>query len=336
MLCEKLTMPTVQFSSSRRFISTSAGGCPVCRAIWARFRPSSSRRLQVAMKTWSNPMPPWETVPQRSPSIRHSSTMRRRVGAVGQTLEQLGDPAVVGPGRHHVVELGAAGVVGIDVAQHVHAARPRRLDQAERGVDLRPVLLAGGLDVGDLHGDVGLFSDADRLVDRVERASRTRRGCGRSSSRRATTWSSPARSAPRCRSRRSARRRGPSRSRTPRRPWPRRAGAASHSCRRCRPGAPRSPWPRCAGLRGRRSARCSPRADRAQRVEILSEGLPAQIEAGRRCRRPSRARCPAGRDAAVPGRTSTCRRLRSSRPGGSWTPPTGRRSRRGRSASACR
>src|SRR5262249_33224188 len=89
--------------------------------------------------------------------------------AVGQALEQLADAAVVRPGRHHVVELGAAGVVGIDIAEHVHAPGPRGLEQAQRGVDLRPVLLARGLDVRDLHADAAFLADADRLVDRVEK-----------------------------------------------------------------------------------------------------------------------------------------------------------------------
>jgi hypothetical protein len=51
MLCEKLTIPTVHFCSSRRFIRVSAGAIPDWRAIWARLSPSSSRRRHVAMKT---------------------------------------------------------------------------------------------------------------------------------------------------------------------------------------------------------------------------------------------------------------------------------------------
>src|SRR5205823_377705 len=77
-LCEKDTMPTVHCSWSNRSISASAGAWPVCVAIWARFSPSSSRRRQAATKIWSNPTPPWESVPQRSPSTRHSSVMRLR------------------------------------------------------------------------------------------------------------------------------------------------------------------------------------------------------------------------------------------------------------------
>jgi len=50
----------------------------------------------------------------------------------------------------------------------IHAARPRRLEQAQRGVDLRPVLPAGGLHVRDLHADARLLADANRLVDGVE------------------------------------------------------------------------------------------------------------------------------------------------------------------------
>src|SRR5262249_32430261 len=66
-----------------------------------------------------------------------------------------------------VVHLGAARVVGIDVPAHVDAARPRVVDQPQHAVDLPPVLAPADLDVGDLHADLGLLADADGLADGV-------------------------------------------------------------------------------------------------------------------------------------------------------------------------
>src|SRR5881392_3131733 len=76
---ENETIPTVARSSRSRSSIASAGVLPVCRASAASVRPSSSRWRHVAIRISSKPREPADTVSQRSPSTRHSSTMRRRV-----------------------------------------------------------------------------------------------------------------------------------------------------------------------------------------------------------------------------------------------------------------
>ena len=131
----------------------------------ARVSPSSSRRRHVAIMTWSKPT---RALRDGAPALAVDQALLddalpRR--PVAEPLEQLRQAAVVHPGRQQVVHLGAARVVGIHVAAHVDAARPRVVDQAEHRVHLPPVLAPAHLDVGDLHADAALLPDADGLAD---------------------------------------------------------------------------------------------------------------------------------------------------------------------------
>ena len=92
---------------------------------------------------------------------------RRRIA---QPLVGLVVAAVQHPRRHRGVEPGRAGGVGVHVGGDLQALLPRRLDLRDHLVHLRPVRLAGGLEVVDLGRDLRLAADADQLVDRFEQA----------------------------------------------------------------------------------------------------------------------------------------------------------------------
>ena len=78
-LCEKTTIETVARWARSRFSSASAGVVPVFRPSAAKSIPSTSRHAHVATWISSKPTAPSDTLRQRSPSTRHSSTIRRRV-----------------------------------------------------------------------------------------------------------------------------------------------------------------------------------------------------------------------------------------------------------------
>ena len=141
-------MPTAHRCSSRRFISTSSAGAGAGLARdLAPGRAPRSRggalggdedlvEADAALQT---------ALPQRSPSDQ--DTPRRCAAAsrgrpAARKRRKLRGAAVVGPRRHHVVELGAAGVVRDRTSPgHVHACAARASSsRRSAAVDLRPVL----------------------------------------------------------------------------------------------------------------------------------------------------------------------------------------------------
>ena len=87
-----------------------------------------------------------------------------------QTRDPRVEPAFLHPGRHRRVEPGRTGGVAVHVGSDVQPGGTCRFDLLDRLLHLRPVALAGGLEVIDLRIDLRFARDADQLVQRFEEA----------------------------------------------------------------------------------------------------------------------------------------------------------------------
>ena len=85
-----------------------------------------------------------------------------------QTPAPLFESAFLHPRRHGGIESGRAGGVGVHVGGDSQTVRARGFDFADDVVHLRPIFLAGRLEVIDLGVDAGLARDRDQLIDRLQ------------------------------------------------------------------------------------------------------------------------------------------------------------------------
>ena len=83
-----------------------------------------------------------------------------------QPLDPAFQPARLHPDRHRCIQPGGAGGIIVHVGGDADAAGPRRLDLAEDGVELAPVLPARHLHVPDFRRAAGFTRDGDQFIHR--------------------------------------------------------------------------------------------------------------------------------------------------------------------------
>ncbi len=113
--------------------------------------------------------------PQRGAAVAVGQLFLDR-GAELRSLDRVGgDPREVGGitlrrpvGDDHRREARARRDVGVLVGRDLQPRRPCRLDRGTGLLGQAPVLLAGYLEVRDVHGEPGALADVDRLADRAE------------------------------------------------------------------------------------------------------------------------------------------------------------------------
>ena len=93
--------------------------------------------------------------------------MRARSARILQARDQLVGAAVLRPWRNRRGQARAARHVRILIGGDANAARARRFDELDHFLHAAEVLLAGDLDVKDVHGNAGALADGNRFLDAV-------------------------------------------------------------------------------------------------------------------------------------------------------------------------
>ena len=158
-------------SSTRISISVSIGSLPRSLAIWASVFPWMGSSFGFCDHGDEDRLGSGDLLPLVVPrGVRREHVLLdpRAHRRILEALEHLLVAAVVRPRRDERRRAVEPGGIGVGVRADLHPAAPRRVDLGDDPRHQSPLRFAGGLQVPDLHGDVGFAPYPDRFVDRRE------------------------------------------------------------------------------------------------------------------------------------------------------------------------